>query len=75
MVDYWNNIDKELELEMDVIDDFSNDAEQVHEFNPWLVYGEPLHRCREFGINLKDMDLMDEGKLSSEQMRSLCSYL
>ena len=29
VVDYWNNIDKELELEMDVIDDLHEDACQV----------------------------------------------
>ena len=35
-IDYWNNIDKELELEMDVIDDLVQDAKQVKEANPWL---------------------------------------
>ena len=28
VVDYWNNIDKELELEMDVIDDLVQDAKR-----------------------------------------------
>lgn len=60
---------------MDVIDDLASDAEEINKINPWIIYGEPLHRCREFGVSLRDMDLIDEQKLSSEQMRSLVSYL
>ena len=29
VVQYWNNIDSELELEMDVLDDFSGEAKEV----------------------------------------------
>ena len=28
-------------------------AEEVHENNSWLTYGEPMHRLREFGIPIK----------------------
>ncbi len=40
IVRYWNNIDTELELEMDVIDDLCGEAAEIHENNPWLTYGE-----------------------------------
>lgn len=116
--DYWNNIDGQLELEMDVLDDLFGESEEVSTANPWLTYGEPLHRLREFGITLKEvstthqtpaltlclpyaliqieqsilffcvyitcvpffcapvkMDLLDEAKLSSEQMRTVCTAL
>jgi hypothetical protein len=43
--------------------------------NSWLTYGEPLHRLREFGITAKELDLIDEKRLSMEQMRSLCSFM
>ena len=43
--------------------------------NPWLTYGEPLHRLREFGVTAKEFDLIDESKLSIEQMKKLCSVL
>lgn len=75
VVEYWNDIDKQLELEMDVIDDFISDAKEVNEVNPWLVYGEALHRLREFGVSMKDVDMIDESMLSSEQMRNVCGYL
>lgn len=75
VVEYWNNIDSELELQMDILDDFEGEAQEIHNHNPWLVYGEPLHRLREWGITLKEFDLLDEAKLSSEQMRAVIAYL
>jgi len=54
---------------------FIGEAQEVHSANPWVTYGDPLHKLREFGASLKEMDLLDESSLSSEQMRVLCSVL
>jgi len=75
VIDYWNNIDGELELEMDVLDDVEGEAKEVRAVNDFLFYGEPLHRMREFGAALKEMDLIDEDTLSSEQMSVIVSHL
>lgn len=50
VVDYWSNVDSQLELELDVLDDFVGESKEVFTANPWLNYGLPLHRLREFGI-------------------------
>jgi hypothetical protein len=47
----------------------------IHSVNSWLTYGEPLHRLREFGITLKEMDVIDEATLTMEQMRMMCACL
>eukprot|EP00607_Mallomonas_marina_P008862 CAMPEP_0182424318 /NCGR_PEP_ID=MMETSP1167-20130531/10517_1 /TAXON_ID=2988 /ORGANISM="Mallomonas Sp, Strain CCMP3275" /LENGTH=333 /DNA_ID=CAMNT_0024604043 /DNA_START=145 /DNA_END=1142 /DNA_ORIENTATION=+ len=73
--DYWNNIDKELELDMDVLDDIVTEAEEVTKVNKWLTYGEPLHRLREFGILIKEMDMLDETALSPDQMRNVLAVI
>jgi len=75
VIDYWNNIDGELELEMDVLDDVEGEAKEVRAVNDFLYYGEPLHRMREFGAAIKEMDLIDEDALSSEQMAVIVSHL
>ncbi len=36
--------------------------------NGWLTYAEPLHRMREFGVTFKELDLLDEGPLSADQI-------
>ena len=47
--DYWNELDTQVELPLDVLDDFVGEATEIYQFNPWLAYGLPLHRAREFG--------------------------
>eukprot|EP00616_Rhizochromulina_sp_CCMP1243_P009455 CAMPEP_0118963238 /NCGR_PEP_ID=MMETSP1173-20130426/1227_1 /TAXON_ID=1034831 /ORGANISM="Rhizochromulina marina cf, Strain CCMP1243" /LENGTH=409 /DNA_ID=CAMNT_0006911559 /DNA_START=53 /DNA_END=1280 /DNA_ORIENTATION=+ len=60
---FWNSIDSELELPLDVLDDFLAEAEEVCTLNPWLVYTEQLHMARTFGLGQKVFDLLDERKL------------
>jgi len=75
IVNYWNNVDKELEVEMEVLDDFESEAQNIAKVNDWFTYCEPIHRLREFGILLKDIDLIDEAPLSTDQMRSVVALL
>jgi hypothetical protein len=72
IVDYWNRVDRELELSMDVVDDLLGEAREINKHNPWLTYGEPLQRLREFGLSVKELDLMDERPLSLEELRKVC---
>jgi hypothetical protein len=75
IVNYWNNIDNDLELEIDVLDDLGGEAEEIAENNPWLTYGQPLHRIREFGIPVKELDLLDEKSLTLDQIRVFAALL
>lgn len=75
IVDYWNNIDNELELDIDVLDDFIGEANEINALNGFLTYGEPLHRIRELGLSVKEFDLLDEARLSPEQVQLICGTM
>jgi hypothetical protein len=72
VVEYWNKVDEELELDMDVLDDLSGEAAEIAGPNPWLAYGAPLHRLREWGSPAKVLDLIDERPLSGSE---ICKFV
>jgi len=75
VVEYWNGVDEELELDMDVLDDLSGEAAQVIGRCPWLTYGPPLHRLREWGTSAKIFDLIDERALTKSEMFELAKVI
>ena len=60
VVSFYNSLDNELEFPLEVLDDFFEEAKEVHEHNPWLNYALPLHRIRESGFRHHLLDLIDE---------------
>jgi hypothetical protein len=49
----WNLVETNLEVELDVLDDLVGEATEIHRFNKWVTYGEPLHRIREWGVQVQ----------------------
>ncbi len=72
---YWNDIDSQLEVRIDVLDDLCSEGGEIHKRNPWLTYSNILHRMREFGVSLQEFDSLDERKLSLEMMRKVCMVI
>lgn len=75
VVNYWNSIDKQLELDLEILDDLVSEAKEVHEHNNWFTYGEPLHLLRQFGVSIKELDLLDEKTLTADQVRDVCAIM
>ncbi|KAJ8612848.1 hypothetical protein CTAYLR_002092 [Chrysophaeum taylorii] len=75
VVEYWNSIDEELELDLDVLDDLSGEAAEVTSFSPFLTYAMALHRLREFGTLYKLVDILDERRLSKHELIDLVALI
>jgi len=75
VVDFYNGLDEQLELSMDVLDDFCGEAAEIYEHNPWLNYGLPLHRLREMGFHDRVLDMIDERALTHGEVRDFCLLL
>ena len=75
VVKFYNSLDEQLELSIDVLDDLCAEALEVVEHNKWLNYGLPLHRCREMGFHHRVFDIIDERPLTKSEVREFLQVL
>jgi len=75
VVDFYNDLDGQLELSLEVLDDFCGEAAEVTKENPWLNYALPLHRMREFGFHDRVFDMLDERPLLKSEIRDFSLLL
>ena len=75
VVEYYNDLDRLLELPLEVIDDFLGEAQEIYQANKWLNYALPLHRIREMGYQHRIFDLIDERQLNHDELREFLVLL
>ena len=75
VIQFYNNIDSQLELSIEVLDDYVGEAKEVYAHNPWLNYTLPIHRMREMGIQNRLFDLMDERRFTRSELHDFCQFL
>jgi len=72
---FYNQLDSLLELSLEVLDDHTGEAKEVVRHNKWLNYALPLHRCREVGFHHRVLDIIDERRLTLEELHEFCIIL
>jgi len=76
VTEFWNEVEQDLELPLDVLDDPMGEAEELHRNgNGWFAYTLALHRVREGGTQVKVFDLVDERRLTQHEVALLTHYL
>lgn len=75
ITEYWQNINAQLDLDIDVLGQVKTEALVVIENNNWLTYGEALHRLREFGVVVPAINNLDLRQLSKQEIRTLSQIL
>jgi len=75
-VKFYSSLDDEQELELDVLNDYRGEAEEIaSKGNDWFAYTPRLHLIREAGTLCKILDDLDEGLLPVGAVRLLASML
>jgi len=72
---FYNSLDTQLEISLEVLDDYMGEAREVYKQNPWITYALPLHRCRELGYHDRLFDLIDERPLTAGEARLFCCLI
>lgn len=72
VIKFYDELDKELELSIDVIGGYFDEAKTVLHKNPWVNYGQALHQMRETGLSRRIFDMLDERLLTRSELREFC---
>lgn len=74
VTDFYDEVDKEVEMPLDIIDDLRGEAQQIYKLNPWLAYSPMLQTVRTAGTFSKVFDFVDERALTPMEV-ALCAQL
>mmetsp|Transcript_36909 Transcript_36909/g.68107 ORF Transcript_36909/g.68107 Transcript_36909/m.68107 type:complete len:466 (+) Transcript_36909:60-1457(+) len=76
VVEYYNQVEEDVELPMDVLDDWVSEAKEIYwKGNGWFTYTQEMHRIREGGSFLKLLDILDERRLTPTEAALLAQLL
>ena len=75
VMDFWQSINAELDIDMIIIGDIETECACVAEYNNWLTYGDPLHRAREFGIMIPAIDALSDRQLTKLEIKTVAEIL
>lgn len=76
VIDFYNSVDEEMELAVDILDDIQGEGQEVFKAgNGWFAYTPLIHRIREGGTTNKLFDLIDERPLNTVEIAKFLEIL
>ena len=75
VIDYWQNINAQLDIDIHVLQSISAEASEAHDNNPWLAYTDTLQHAREFGLGVPEIDALTERQLTRREIHALAKLL
>jgi hypothetical protein len=79
ILEYYKKLDEQMELSLEVLDDYLDEALEVYQHNPWVTYSLSLHRCREMGMSChalhRWLDWLDERSLTRAEIYQVIQIL
>lgn len=76
VVEFYNRIDEEYELPLDILDDYVAEAQEIAAAgNGFFTYTPVLHRIREAGTLFKLLDSLDEQRFAEAEVRRFVELL
>lgn len=74
VVNYWNKLDHDFELNLDILDDYISESQEVYKVNPKICYPKIIHQLREFGVTNQLFDHIDEQEFTEIDLIKYASF-
>lgn len=72
---FWKTLDLDLDMTVEVLDDFEEEAESAYTMNPWVNYCMPIQRIREWGYSTPLLEKLRERPLTHTELRDFCALI
>jgi hypothetical protein len=72
---FWNTLDLDLRIPVEVLDDFEEENRIAHAMNPWCNYCIAIQRAREWGFRSKLFEKLRERPLTKSELHDYCCLI
>jgi len=72
---FWDTLDLDLSIPVEILDDFEEENRMAYATNPWCNYCIGVQRAREWGFRSKLFEKLRERPLTHSEVRDYCALI